>query len=106
MIDFHNHHPDLPQDWLSIRSFHQQESALFETWTKPCSVGLHPWFIAELTSIREEQMHWLANVANAEKVKLIGECGLDKISGLDLGIQQVVFEFCLKLEVQSLRVLR
>lgn len=97
LIDFHHHHGQSQPEVLGIRSFHQREKELFAQWKRPCSVGLHPWFVSEMDEVRDEQWDWFAQVARSTKVELIGECGLDKLQGPDLVHQQVVFEHCLQL---------
>lgn len=98
MIDFHHHHFEVrEEEGLSIRSFHQQEQEAFSSWTGPCSVGLHPWYLSAQEETWEGQLNWLMEAANAPKVKLIGECGLDKLRGPDLALQQLAFEHCLHL---------
>lgn len=97
LIDFHNHHWQHPPDVLSIRSFHQREKEFFAQWSLPCSVGLHPWFVSEVDWERDEQWDWFVQAARAEKVELIGECGLDKLQGPELIYQQFVLEHCLQL---------
>lgn len=101
-IDFHHHHWQHPPDVLSIRSFHQREKELFAQWSLPCSVGLHPWLVSAVDGERDEQWDWFVQAAHAEKVKLIGECGLDKLQGPELADQQFVLEHCLQL-AQDLR---
>lgn len=97
LIDFHHHHWQSPAGVLSIRSFHQREKEFFAQWPLPCSVGLHPWFVSEVDWVRDEQWDWFVQAARAEKVELIGECGLDKLQGPDLVYQQFVLEHCLQL---------
>ncbi len=57
---------------------------------KPISVGLHPWY-ATLEAL-EMQMKYLRVVANQTNVKMIGECGLDKLKGESLANQITIFE--------------
>ena len=100
MIDFHHHHFVAVKEGVSVRSFHQQEQQEFASWTAPCSVGLHPWYLSEQDKVQDEQFNWLVEAAKAENVKFIGECGLDKLRGSDLSIQLHVFEQCLQLAEQ------
>lgn len=101
MINFHHHHFEVQEEeGLSIRSFHQQEQAAFSAWTGSCSVGLHPWYLSEQDKERDQQLNWLVEAAKAERVKFIGECGLDKLRGSDLSTQLHVFEQCLQLAEQ------
>jgi TatD DNase family protein len=98
LIDFHHHHFEVQEEeGSSIRSFHQLEQDEFAFWTGSCSVGLHPWYLSAQEEIREGQLNWMKEAANAPKVKLIGECGLDKLCGPDLALQQLAFEHCLHL---------
>jgi TatD DNase family protein len=62
------------------------ELELPEGWL---SVGVHPWYISE--SDLETQLHWLRRIAANDRVKLIGECGLDRLKGADLQLQETVF---------------
>jgi TatD DNase family protein len=53
------------------------------------SYGLHPWHIEKDTA-----GHFLDNlkvVAHEKRCLAIGECGLDKLSKVDFGLQQEVF---------------
>lgn len=55
---------------------------------KPISVGLHPWF-AKL-DVLEMQMRYLEVVGKQSNVKLIGECGLDKLRGESVNNQLLI----------------
>jgi len=72
-----------------IRNFHQQQKTVFEDYALPCSVGLHPWFVA--TENWQTDLHWLQQVAQQPKVVALGECGLDALRGADLATQQQAF---------------
>lgn len=54
------------------------------------SAGVHPWYIDELNY--SQQFSTLAEYAGKESVKMIGECGLDRLRGPSLDLQQRVFE--------------
>jgi TatD DNase family protein len=96
LLDFHHHHlPPLPEQQMGIRSFHQGEREAFAAWEGLCSVGLHPWLVAERDVERDEQWTWFESAARQEKVILLGECGLDRLRGVDLSYQILVFEHVL-----------
>ncbi len=108
-LDIHTH---LQNDRLEIRSIlslsltedtllsasQDQEltenQALLEKWVLPknqdVSVGLHPWF-ATIERL-EEDYSCLAEVAKSSQVKLIGECGLDRLKGEKLENQLIILK--------------
>ena len=49
-----------------------------------CSIGIHPWYIPDPTHLDWELFE---AVANTPQVKMIGECGLDTFSTIDLSRQ-------------------
>lgn len=53
-----------------------------------CSVGIHPWYINDPAPQLAQLREW----ATHPNVKAIGECGLDRLRGPSLAIQQVVFD--------------
>ena len=58
-------------------------------FTRPFSIGIHPWFIkqenvAKELLIIEEKLH-------SENCFAIGECGLDKVNEVDFELQKIVF---------------
>lgn len=55
----------------------------------PSSVGIHPWYIADDPKPQLAQLHEWATYPN---VRAIGECGLDRLRGPSLTMQQAVFE--------------
>lgn len=54
----------------------------------PCSVGLHPWYIGEDW---HEQLALVNKKVREDAVWAVGECGLDKLCGVDFEIQKEVF---------------
>lgn len=94
-LDIHTHHVTQKNGVLSVQSLTLTENIfLAMPKTKPISVGLHPWFasLAEL----ETDLRYLNVVATQNNVKLIGECGLDKVKGekienqIDILTQQIL----------------
>lgn len=57
--------------------------------SKIISAGLHPWDIKPESF--EKALENLENIAAEEHVKLIGECGLDKLRGPHLDVQSEIF---------------
>lgn len=59
------------------------------------SAGIHPWFLTEENA--EEQWKWLLDAVHQPRVIAIGECGLDKLKGAPMSLQQQVFIKCIQL---------
>ncbi|QDW26845.1 hydrolase TatD [Pedobacter sp. KBS0701] len=79
-LDIHTHKVATQPGVISIQSLSlTNDIFLAMPKTKPISVGLHPWF-AKIDQL-EMQMKYLSVVANQANVKLIGECGLDRLRG-------------------------
>ncbi len=79
-LDIHTHHVTQRKEILSVQSLTLTNNIFLALpKTKPISVGLHPWFtsLPEL----ETQLRYLSVVARQKNVRLIGECGLDKLRG-------------------------
>lgn len=94
-VDAHTHNPPptATNNTLAIRNLiigHQQvgHDSFSPNDVAACSVGIHPWYIenpdAQLAQLREWAMH--------PNVRAIGECGLDRLRGPSMEIQQGVFE--------------
>jgi len=79
-LDIHTHRDKQNYEVVSVQSLMVTDK-LFASLPKDklISVGLHPWFstVAEL----ETNLRNLKVIAAQENVKLIGECGLDKLRG-------------------------
>ena len=79
-LDIHTHHVAQRKEVLSVQSLTLTDNIfLAMPKTKPISVGLHPWF-ATIAAL-ETRLKYLAVVTLQKNVKLIGECGLDKLRG-------------------------
>ncbi len=85
-INIHTHHPRNNEEW-SILSLH----ANFETIHSLSyySTGIHPCYIEAYTI--EEEMNKMKISSTANNVLAIGECGLDRICGVDFKLQEKVF---------------
>ncbi|MEJ5994043.1 TatD family hydrolase [Pedobacter sp. Du54] len=88
-LDIHTHYVTQKKEVYSIQSLTLTDK-LFLAIPKrvPISVGLHPWF----AKINEFEMHlqYLTVIAAQKNVKLIGECGLDKLRGENIEVQMVI----------------
>lgn len=95
-LDLHTHKTAQQSGSNSIQSL-SLTSDLFLAMpkTKSISVGLHPWH-ATLDQL-ELQMKYLSVLAIQPNVKLIGECGLDKLRGEKLENQIIILEAQIRL---------
>lgn len=53
------------------------------------SVGIHPWSCGE---VKDEDFEKLELIASNTQVVAIGECGLDRLRGVDLAVQAEIFK--------------
>lgn len=53
------------------------------------SAGIHPWYINE--KMYNLQLKKLASLAKDPNIKFIGECGLDRLKGAPLPLQEEIF---------------
>ena len=90
-LDIHTHKTAQKKGVHSIQSLSlTSDIFLAMPKTKPISIGLHPWF-ATVDKL-DMQMRYMSVLANQANVKLIGECGLDKLKGESLANQVIIFE--------------
>ncbi|WP_316825672.1 TatD family hydrolase [Pedobacter miscanthi] len=90
-LDIHTHKAATQPGIISVQSLTlTSDIFLAMPKTKPISVGLHPWF-AKIDQL-ELQMKYLTVVSNQTNVKLIGECGLDRLRGENLENQLLILE--------------
>jgi TatD DNase family protein len=95
-LDIHTHRTKQEPGVVAVQSLSLSESTfLAMPKTKPISIGIHPWYgkLAELTM----SMNYLKVLAKQDNVKLIGECGLDKLQGEPLANQIQLLEAQLRL---------
>lgn len=96
LINIHTHNPEkqdnqqiiynliIPQTDEDLESFPNESTP--NTWL---SAGIHPWYINE--NNQKNQLEKLAKLAKYQDIKLIGECGLDRLKGSPLPLQEEVF---------------
>ena len=77
-LDIHTHKSAATLENISIQSFSLTETIHFPE-NKPISVGIHPWY-GELKDL-SAHLQQLKTLALRNNLKLIGECGLDKLKG-------------------------
>ena len=73
----------IPESAEALESFCLESS---DAWL---SVGIHPWYISEANY--KLQLQKVIELASHKEVKLIGECGLDRLKGVALPLQEEVF---------------
>lgn len=81
----HSHLPAQPGTW-TIESRYRDFEALPEG---PCSIGLHPWYLAEANW--EDELQRMKQASLEPNVLAIGECGLDTLCATDWVLQQRAF---------------
>lgn len=85
-IDIHTHKSHQDIGVISIQSLSLTSNIFLPMpKLKPIAVGLHPWY-AKANSLATD-MKFLNVVAKQHNVKLIGECGLDKLKGEEVANQ-------------------
>ncbi|MDK2908654.1 MAG: TatD DNase family protein [Bacteroidales bacterium] len=84
--NFHTHNPNSPTDALYnlLPPF-----VLPKTPPKYISAGIHPWYIDDNTENNFKKLEYLIKT---NKLRAIGETGLDKLRGPNLELQIKVFE--------------
>ncbi len=96
LLNLHTHHSEkqaneqiifnliIPETKEDIESFE------FETTNNIwLSAGIHPWYISEIN--QKLQLEKLRQIADNQVVKFIGECGLDRLKGSPLPLQEEIF---------------
>ncbi|MCZ4242840.1 TatD family hydrolase [Pedobacter punctiformis] len=95
-LDIHTHKSAQKKDVTSIQSLSlTSDIFLAMPKTKPISIGLHPWY-ATIDKL-ETQLKYLAVLAKQANVKMIGECGLDRLKGETIENQTIILEQQIKL---------
>jgi TatD DNase family protein len=90
-LDIHTHKTAMQSGATRIQSLSLTDDIFLAIpRKKPISIGLHPWY-ATIDKL-ELQMKYLTVLAKQSNVKLIGECGLDKLKGEKLENQLAMLE--------------
>lgn len=85
-INIHSHSRAIGQEWV-LQNLHSNFEDLSPD--KCYSAGLHPWFIHEDTF--PEHLYLLEEAATLPQVKVIGECGLDRLCNTSMALQKKAF---------------
>lgn len=89
-LDIHTHIANETISHTAIQSFSLTSQLPNLPTNRPISVGLHPWY-ATLENL-EAELEILEQIAQQPNVKLIGECGLDRLRGEPLANQLLILE--------------
>lgn len=95
LIDLHTHHQEHTANIkkhfnIIIPQGDQEEKAeQSEPVDGLFSAGIHPWYISETGF--SHQLEALRILLKNENVRLVGECGIDKVKGPSLGLQEDLF---------------
>jgi TatD DNase family protein len=83
ILNIHSHHPS-PEALLNAfpSEFVPLENQCY-------SVGIHPWHAAEAT---DDDWQRLRQSLHHPQVRMVGECGLDKLCAASMPVQTAVFE--------------
>ncbi|MCJ0741987.1 TatD family hydrolase [Pedobacter montanisoli] len=98
-LDLHTHTVKQSEEVTAIQSLSiTQDIFLAMPKTRPISIGIHPWYgnLPEL----QTHMKYLKVLSKQQNVKLIGECGLDKLRGAPLNEQTEILTKQIQLAVQ------
>ncbi len=84
-INIHSHRKAQLKNELVIRNAYHFDTNLYY----PISVGLHPYHINKYNLILA--INTITKNITKPNVFAIGECGLDKTTGIDMGLQKEIF---------------
>jgi TatD DNase family protein len=96
LLNLHTHHSEkqaeeqiifnliIPQSEEALENFLEETPT--NTWL---SAGIHPWYISEIN--QKLQLEKLRQLAHYQDIKFIGECGLDRLKGSPLPLQEEIF---------------
>ncbi|MFN4147185.1 MAG: TatD family hydrolase [Runella sp.] len=89
-LDFHTHRSIYTQNELGIQNLHLHIKLPELSSKRWYSAGIHPWY----ASVEQWEGQWqnLQKYAVLPEVRLIGECGLDRLRGEPLDKQLYYFE--------------
>ena len=93
-VDIHTHHH--PSDALSIFNAKNMEDVMVAN--SKVSVGIHPCYI-DLNSV-ETSLIKLKSLVRNENVVAIGECGLDRLTNVDMKLQKEILKKQMKLSLE------
>lgn len=89
-FDAHTHHAPANADTVAVQNIIVGHDSHTPDDFSACSVGVHPWY-ANASSVQahlDRVRQWAAH----PRVWAIGECGLDRLNGPELSVQQAIFQ--------------
>ena len=95
LVDIHSHQTASKPNIKKLFNLDIKEEALeseievFFGENTSVSIGIHPWSVS--VDRWSEQLEFMERLVVNQRVKAIGEVGLDKIKGPDLALQEEVF---------------
>ncbi len=90
-LNFHAHRQKPASDEIVIQSLFLQDNLITTKSDKLFfTAGLHPWHAIQLSEKEIEQK--LTKLIESKSIIAVGETGLDKLKGPDLGLQEKVFK--------------
>lgn len=96
-IDIHSHNPSsLENDSIHIYCHANYKERLPQDLNHFC-VGLHPWFLPENPEEKKEAFSFLEHNLKEKNFFGLGECGLDRLKGPAIEIQEELLRDQLKL---------
>lgn len=95
LIDIHTHN-FVHEPIIQIENLSEIGAEILKE--RQYSMGLHPWFLKE--NVWEQEIKLLAERAKRQEIKIIGECGLDKVCSTKWSLQQEAFIAQIKLANQ------
>tara|TARA_R110002126_G_scaffold142037_3_gene287549 strand:+ start:3052 stop:3696 length:645 start_codon:yes stop_codon:yes gene_type:complete len=84
-VDIHTHQKNIAENVFSIENKYPTST----DFSQPFSIGIHPWFIKK-ESLQNELL-FVQEKLHHKNCMALGECGLDKISEIDIALQKLVF---------------
>jgi TatD DNase family protein len=90
-FDAHTHTtPKNPANTVAVQNIIVGKDTTTPSSFLACSVGVHPWY-ADAPDV-QTHLDLLRQWASHPNVCAIGECGLDRLSGPSLSVQQIIFQ--------------
>lgn len=96
--NFHTHNASKDDQEIVIENVFPEDYWSGNFSSDWISVGVHPWYILGDGS---DQITQLERIINDDRVKVIGEAGLDKLKGPDMEKQMQVFRKQIELSEQA-----
>lgn len=93
-INIHSHRP-IESNYQGIENIQIQDIKTNQEFPTSYSLGLHPWNLNN--SNVNSMLNILEKLAQNNKVKAIGECGIDRVVSVNIELQKEAFYYQLEL---------